>query len=151
MPRVMQQFRAIPTLTHALLDHLFGIVLIISPWIMDFHDERGYPMEVPFILGGLLVINSLVTDLEMGVFKWLSVRVHLILDSFIGICLALSPWALDFADRIYLPHLMGGLIISLLPIFTAGKPFDESLYTEVVIKEGRAEVVRYARSTDSSV
>ncbi len=147
----MQRLRYIPTLTHALLDHLLGIVLIISPWIFDFHSARGSAVYVPFVLGGCIVINSLSTRFEMGVVKWIPVKHHLIVDSAIGICLALSPWLLDFSDQIFLPHLIGGLLVAAIPLFSVHKPFDESTYTEVIIREGRAEVVRYARSTDNSL
>ncbi|MDQ3101826.1 MAG: hypothetical protein M3R08_10605 [Bacteroidota bacterium] len=148
----MQTLRYIPTLTHALLDHLLGIVLIISPWIFEFHSAHGPAVHVPFILGGCVVINSLITKFEMGLLKWIPVRVHLIIDIVLGISLALSPWALDFSDRIFLPHLIGGMSIAIIPIFSVHKPFDESVYTEVVIREGRSEVVRYAaRSADNSL
>ena len=147
----MRHLRYIPTLTHGLLDHLLGIVMIVSPWIFEYHAVRGMAVQVPFILGGLLVINSLNTKFEMGVFKLLNVKTHLILDVLIGISMASSPWIFGFADRIHLPHLIGGLVIAILPLFTVRKPFDESRYTEVVIREGRAEVIRYARSTDNSI
>ena len=147
----MQHPRYIPTLTHGLLDHLLGIVMIVSPWIFEYHAARGMAVQVPFVLGGALVITSLFTRFEMGVIKLLKVRTHLWIDVAIGVVLAASPWLFGFSDRIYLPHLIGGSVIAIIPFFTVEKPFDESRYTEVVIKEGRAEVIRYARSTDNSL
>jgi hypothetical protein len=37
-------------------------------------------------------------------------KAHLALDVLSGIVLAASPWLFDFADRVYLPHLILGLI-----------------------------------------
>lgn len=147
----MQHPRYIPTLTHGLLDHLLGIVMITSPWLFEYHAARGLAVQVLFILGGLLVLSSLVTRFEMGVFKLMNVRTHLWIDLVIGVSLALSPWIFDFSDRIFLPHLFGGSLIAIISIFTASTPFDETRYTEVVIREGRAEVTRYARSADNSL
>jgi hypothetical protein len=146
----MQHLRSIPTLTHGLLDHLLGLIMIISPWIFDYYSIRGFAVNAPMIFGALLVINSLITNYEMGLFKWLPIPLHMALDGLIGIGLAISPWVLGFADRIFIPHLAGGALIALLPHFSVRKPFDEEKFTEVVIREGRAEIVRYARSTDSS-
>ncbi len=147
---IMQHLRSIPTLTHGLLDHLLGMIMIVSPWIFDFHAVRGVAVYVPSIIGGALVVNSLFTRYEMGLVKWIPVSLHVKLDVVLGISLAISPWAWGFADRVFLTHLLGGACIALLPLFSVRKPFDESIFTEVIIREGKAEVIRYARSTDRS-
>jgi hypothetical protein len=146
----MQHLRTVPTLTHGLLDNLAGIVLVVAPWIFDFQTIRGAAMHTPMIFGTLLLLSNILTKHELGLLRIISFRMHLRLDVLIGIGLAFSPWSFSFHDRVFLPHLLGGLFIALLPIFSVRKPFDESRFTEVVIREGGVEVIRYARSSDSS-
>jgi hypothetical protein len=146
----MQHLRIVPTLTHGLLDQLIGIVLVVSPWIFEYHSARGAAVLVPVVLGAAVMINSLLTDHEMGLVTWIKVSDHLSLDMALGLILAASPWIFDFAERIIAPHVIGGLFITVLPLFTVRAPFDETMYTEVVIREGRSEVVRHARTADNS-
>jgi hypothetical protein len=146
----MQHLRIIPTLTHGLLDNLTGIVLLVSPWIFDFQTVRGAATYIPMMLGGFLLLSNLFTRHELGLVKVLPFRYHLLLDVVLGCFLMLSPWVFAFHERILMPHVVCGMFIALVPLFSVRKPFDESQFTEVVIREGQAEVVRYARSSDSS-
>ena len=147
----MQHLRSIPTLTHALLDHLLGAILIVSPWILDFHRAVDLAIWMPMAVGTVLVISSLITRYEMGLFQWIPLEWHMRIDTTLGLILAISPWVLGFADNVILPHVVGGSVLAIMPLFSQRKPFDDSMYTEVVIREGRAEIVRYARSTDNSL
>lgn len=148
--RPMQHLRIIPTLTHGLLDQLIGIVLIVSPWIFEYHTARGAAVLVPVAIGTAVMVNSLFTDHEMGLLRHIHVRDHLWLDIALGTVLSASPWIFEFSHRSHLPHLVGGLIMVVLSVLTVRKPFDESIFTEVVIREGRAEIIRYARTADNS-
>jgi hypothetical protein len=146
----MQHLRFVPTLTHGLVDNLLGILMAISPWIFDFHAVRGEAVLAPILFGGLLIASGLLTRHEMGLANLLGMRAHLVIDVVLGLLLALSPFVLGFSDRVFLPHVLAGSFLTLLPLFSVREPFDENKYTEVVIRNGRAEVVRYARSSDSS-
>ncbi len=147
---MMEHLRTVPTITHALLDHLTAIVLIVSPWILDYHMVRGAAVNSAMVFGGCLAACNLLTAHELGLYPLLSMRRHFQLDVILGVLLAASPWLLGFHDRVYLPHVIAGSIITLLPLFSVRRPFDGSIYTEVVIRAGKAEVIRYARSSESS-
>jgi hypothetical protein len=101
--------RFIDTKTHGFMDYLVGIFLIASPWI--FKLDPGAPEGIIFIiLGAMAIVYSLITKYELGIIKILPMKAHLALDVLSGIVLAASPWLFDFADRVYLPHLILGLI-----------------------------------------
>ena len=101
--------RFIDTKTHGYMDYLMGIFLIVSPWI--FNLEPGEPQGVILIiLGAMALIYSLLTRYELGMAKVLSMKTHLTLDVLSGALLAASPWLFGFADEVYLPHLILGLI-----------------------------------------
>lgn len=101
--------RIISTKMHGVLDYLVGIFLIVSPWIFNFADG-GAKMWIPIILGAGALVYSLMTNYELGVFKTLSMKTHLTLDLLSGILLAASPWIFGFADTVYMPHLILGIL-----------------------------------------
>lgn len=101
--------RVIPTRTHGMLDYLVGAILIIAPWLLGFADG-GPEQWVPVILGAGAILYSLMTNYELGVVKAIPMPVHLMLDIGSGIVLAASPWLFGFADEIWWPHVVFGLV-----------------------------------------
>lgn len=117
--------KIISTKMHGVLDYLVGLLLIVSPWLFNFADG-GPQMWIPIILGAGAWVYSLITNYEMGVFKTLSMKTHLAIDTMSGILLAASPWLFGFADVVYLPHLVLGLFELLAVALTKTQP--ESSY-----------------------
>lgn len=101
--------RFIPTKIHGILDYLMGLLLIASPWIFEFY-RGGAETYVPVILGAGVILYSILTNYELGVVKKISMPAHLTMDLLGGLFLAVSPWLFDFADYVYLPHLIFGLL-----------------------------------------
>lgn len=99
----------LPTRIHGVLDYLLGALLIASPWLLGFADG-GAEQWAPVVLGVAVLAYSLFTDYETGVVKRLQMPVHLMLDALGGLLLAASPWMLGFDDRVWLPHVVLGLI-----------------------------------------
>src|SRR3954469_151434 len=101
--------RVIETKTHGYLDYIMGVLLIAAPWIFGF--ARGEAETwVPVILGVVVILYSLLTDYELGASPVISMRTHLMLDVIGGAVLAASPWLFGFADYIWQPHLILGIL-----------------------------------------
>jgi len=83
--------------------------LIVSPWILGFADG-GAEQWVPMTLGIFVIVYSVVTDYELSVARMLSMPAHLGLDIAGGAVLALSPWLFGFADEVWAPHLIFGIL-----------------------------------------
>jgi hypothetical protein len=49
-------------------------------------------------------------------------RTHLMIDLMTGIFLAVSPWLFGFADEVYLPHLVLGILEVGAALFTKTEP-----------------------------
>ena len=113
--------RFIETKTHGYMDYLMGVVLIAAPWLFDFADN-GAETWVPVILGASAIVYSLLTDYEMGLSRMISMRAHLWLDVASGIFLAASPWIFGFANQVYLPHLILGIVEVGAGLFTKTEP-----------------------------
>jgi hypothetical protein len=101
--------RFISTKTHGYLDYIMGALLIAAPWIFDFN-QGGAETWVPVVLGAGVILYSLLTDYELSVSPQISMRTHLMLDLAGGILLAVSPWLFGFADYVWGPHLILGIL-----------------------------------------
>ncbi len=101
--------RVIPTRIHGYLDYGMGLLLIVAPWLLGFADG-GAETWIPVILGIGVIGYSLLTDYELGVARTIPMATHLMLDIAGGIVLAASPWIFGFADEVWAPHLILGLL-----------------------------------------
>ncbi len=126
------------TRTHGVLDYLVGILLIAAPFLFDF-DRGGAETWVPIIVGAVILLQALMTDFEVGMFRAMSMNMHLNMDYLIGIFLAASPWIFNFDEYVYLPHLIVGIGIVL-----------EAMMTRTVPEHGAATNTRhsYRNSTE---
>jgi len=100
--------RFIPTAVHGVMDYAMGLLLVVGPWLLNWN--QGPETWVPMILGASVILYSLVTNYECGVIGLLPMPTHLALDIMGGMILAASPWLFGFADRIWIPHLVLGLM-----------------------------------------
>lgn len=116
--------RFIPTRVHGMLDYLVGAVLIIVPWLLDFESDAA--IWVPVILGAGAIAYSLLTDYELGVLRRLPMSTHLILDMLSGTVLAASPWLFGFADEVWVPHVVFGILEIGAGMVTQAVPGDRA-------------------------
>lgn len=113
--------RIIPTRVHGYIDYLFGILLIASPWLFGFA-VGGVAQWLPVVLGASVIVYSLLTDYELGLSPTISMPVHLGIDVLGGILLAASPWLFGFADVVFWPHLVFGLVEIATALMTKTRP-----------------------------
>jgi hypothetical protein len=103
--------RFIPTRIHGVPDYLLGILLIALPWLLNFDfADNGAETWVPVILGAGVILYSPLTDYELGAIHTIPMRVHLLLDGLGRLLLAISPWLVGFADTVWVPFVVLGLL-----------------------------------------
>jgi hypothetical protein len=73
------------------------------------------------ILGAGTILYSIFTDYELGAVRMIPFRGHLTIDVLNGVFLGLSPWIFGFNDRVYLPHLIVGVLEILVVFMTDPK------------------------------
>ncbi len=100
--------RIIPTRVHGMMDYLMGVLLIVAPWLLQF--RAGPESWVPIALGAGAILYSLLTRYELGAYGMIPMPVHLGLDAASGLFLAASPWLFGFADHVWMPHVVLGVI-----------------------------------------
>ena len=113
--------RFLPARIHGVIDYLWGLGLLASPWAFGFADG-GTPQWVAVVFGVGAIAYSAVTDYELGLVRLVPIRLHLGLDEFAGAFLAASPWILGFADRVYGPHLAFGVFAVVASLITRTEP-----------------------------
>jgi hypothetical protein len=113
--------RFIPTRVHGIVDYVMGVLLIIAPWILGFN-RGGAETWVPVVLGAGVIVYSLLTRYELGVARVIPMPVHLWLDVAGGALLAVSPWLFGFADQVWMPHVILGILEIGVAVFTQTAP-----------------------------
>jgi len=107
----------ISRVAHAWLDYLSALVLIFAPWALKFSDsDEATAVSVG---SGFVVLQlSIATKYEGGLYRRISMSMHLNLDVFLGIFLVASPWLFAFKDKVFVPHLVIGTVAVLAGLFT---------------------------------
>jgi hypothetical protein len=102
--------RFITTKTHALMDYVMGILLIVVPlfWLGSANVPQA-AIWTPVVIGALMLMQSLITDYELSLANIIPMSGHLAMDAIAGVVLAASPWLFGFAETIWWPHLLLGL------------------------------------------
>jgi hypothetical protein len=117
--------RFLPTRLHGIIDYLWGVALLATPWRFGYADAAAATwVAVVFGLGAILY--SALTDYELGLVRLIPMPLHLGLDGIGGAVLAASPWLFGFVDRVYLPHLLFGLFSVAASLVTRTDPLQPS-------------------------
>ena len=109
-------FGIVPTRIHGFVDYLIGLALVVMPFVLG--RGAGPQTWLPVLLGGGLIVYSLLTESERGVVPLIGMPTHLVLDGLVGLFLASSPWLLGFAYLVWVPHLILGLALVGLATIT---------------------------------
>jgi hypothetical protein len=102
--------RLIPRQIHGGLDYAVGVLLIASPWIFGFADDSTAATWIAVIVGAGMILSALMTDNDVSVADAIPMRMHLMTDVAVGAFLAASPWLFGFADEVWAPHVVLGLL-----------------------------------------
>ncbi|AKD03621.1 SPW repeat protein [Pontibacter korlensis] len=115
--------RFIPTRFHGILDYVVGLILIAAPWLFGFSDS-GWATWTIVAAGLATLLMTVMTDFEVGLVHKIPMQTHLMIDFGMGVILALSPWMFNFADRVFMPHLIGGIFAILSSLTTHRRPSE---------------------------
>lgn len=112
----------ISTRLHGLLDYLWSVLLLASPWLFGFADEpvnRG----IALILGSAVILYSFCTEYECGVMRGIPRSAHLFLDMLVGVFLGSAFMHVAMASRGGLVFAVFGVAL-LINVFATPRPRD---------------------------
>lgn len=118
----MHSIYFIPSRIYGVLDYLFGLVLISSPWAFGFADH-SIATYIPVCLGAFLFVLALITNFEHGMIRMVPFSTHLAIDFISGLFLAASPWMFNFVTQVYAPHLVIGMTAVFIVAVTRREPY----------------------------
>ncbi|MDB5513187.1 MAG: hypothetical protein JWR08_2670 [Enterovirga sp.] len=113
--------RFLPTRVHGAIDYLWGLALMVSPWLAGM-PKGGAAMWVAWFFGAGAIAYSLATEYEFGLVPIVPMPLHLGLDGVAGAVLAASPWLFGFAGESRWPHLAFGLFAVAASLVTKTRP-----------------------------
>lgn len=119
------KMKFLPTKIHGALDYIVGIALILAPNIFGFTEVGGAAVLIPRVLGVALIVYSIFTDYEWGIFKKLSMPYHLTIDFLAAVFLAASPFIFGFSDEsanAWVPHVVVGITVILVVAVSQTRP-----------------------------
>jgi hypothetical protein len=102
---------------HIVSDTVVVLILLGYPWLF-IPGKKGVETICMLVPGISILCYSLLTKHEVGIFRFISFKVHLAIDYLLGIMLAASPWLLGFGSRVIWPHFITGLVLLLVAIFS---------------------------------
>lgn len=117
--------KIIPTFFHGVFDYLGGVALLFAPEIFGFAEVGGPAVVVARVVGAVVLLQALMTNYELGIFRVLSMRAHLINDYLASAFLLLSPWLFGFQDNpynVWVPHVAVALSILVVTALTQSVP-----------------------------
>lgn len=117
--------KTIPTYVHGIFDYVIGIALLIAPNLFGFAHLGGAPVDVARAVGIIIIIQALLTNYELGLFKVLPMRLHLMADYILSVFLTISPWLFRFnhePNNVWVPHVVVGIIAFVLTLMTQREP-----------------------------
>lgn len=123
------------TKIHGFHDYFSWILLLASPWMFRFANGK-IEMWIPLVLGVYTLLQSLFTDYEFGLFRIISMKIHLTIDVVTGLFLVISPWMLGFSDRVYVPHVFIGAFQLLVAFVSQTVPYTDRPRRNFWVKKG---------------
>lgn len=117
--------RFIPTRVHGAMDYLVGVLLIAAPWLFMFSGNEAATWTA-VLIGAATIVYSTLTNYEMGVAPLISMPTHLGIDGMAGLILIVSPWLFGFADVVWGPHVVVGVVEVLTALTTHRVPAAQS-------------------------
>ncbi|WP_405207266.1 hypothetical protein [Aquimarina sp. LLG6339-5] len=81
---------------HAFLDYPVAIILILLPYILGLGSSNPMALYVSVATGVAAFILTLLTDHNLGVYRIVPYKVHLIVDFLVAVVFIIVPFILSF-------------------------------------------------------
>lgn len=88
--------RFIPTAIHGAADYIVGLLLACLPLLLGW---SGAGRHVFVGMALFVIIYSACTDYELGLYRFLRLRFHLLLDGVLGVALLFAPRVLGLPEE----------------------------------------------------
>ncbi len=108
----------ISSTVHGVLDYLSGLLLIILPLILLPASAPQIAVILPIAAGVLILVMAVFTNYELGLVRKIGMANHVMIDNGLGVFIAVSPWLFGFYEVTSALHLIAGIFIITVGMFT---------------------------------
>lgn len=118
-------YRVIPTKTHGIVDYLIAVMLIALPWLCNVWPVSMSLAVLPIVAGIILLIYSICTYYEVGIFKLMGMWTHVTLDAVLGMIIMALPLfygMIGLRLLLWVPYLAIGLVMVISSIISKTAP-----------------------------
>jgi hypothetical protein len=84
--------------THAMLEPLMAVLIIVSPWLFGFSDVND-AQTICIIVGAVMLIAGAMTQWRYSLLKLIPLRTHFMTDLLLAAVLILTPFIFGFSDE----------------------------------------------------
>lgn len=81
---------------HAYLDYPVAVALIVLPFVLGLGSSDPLALQLSVITGIAAFMLTIFTDHQLGLYRIISYKGHLIVDALVGIVFVLAPFAFAF-------------------------------------------------------
>jgi hypothetical protein len=114
--------RPISRQMHGIADYIYAPVMFFAPKIAGFEEEDNASSICNIVASGVLV-STILTRAEWGLFRVLPFRAHLILDVAVSLSSLAAPWIFGFASNVRARNtfVAMGAVGAVVTVLTAPK------------------------------
>jgi len=102
--------------THAMLEPLMAVLIIVAPWLFGFSDVND-AQTICIVVGLVMLLAGAVTQWRYSLIKLIPLRTHFMTDLVLAAVLILTPFIFGFSDEGGATRFM--IIIGVLEALTA--------------------------------
>jgi hypothetical protein len=114
----------VSTTFYGYFNYVLALVTMASPWLFNFWHVGGAALFPPLIFGWFQLIMAIFSVNKAGFMKIFPNQFHMVLDVFAGFVILVSPFLYNFADQVWVPHVIIGGIMLLVGVLTFGSPLQ---------------------------
>lgn len=102
---------------HAYLDYPVAVALMVLPFILGLGTSNSLALYLSVVTGIAAFILTLLTDHQLGVYKLVPYKGHLIVDALVGIVFVSAPFAFSFEGMdAYYYWINGGAVLTVVSL-----------------------------------
>jgi len=102
---------------HAYLDYPVAVTLIVLPFVLGLGNSNPLALQLSVGTGIAAFILTLLTDHQLGVYRIIPYKVHLAIDTLVGVVFVIVPFMFSFrgADA-YFYWIIGGSVLIVVSL-----------------------------------
>jgi len=81
---------------HAFLDYPVAITLIILPFLLGLGESNPLALKLSVATGIAALVLTILTNHDLGLFKVVPYKIHLIVDFLVAVVFIIAPFVLSF-------------------------------------------------------